>query len=366
MSLPKPIQPMVAFAQALRDAGFAIAPDQTIGFITAVGLLGPGDILDIHKAGLALFAIPPERRDAYEAVFRAVFMDQVMTPPAAGEEDEELQAHEPTGDESDVEAEDDESEIGGEATVSERLGHRALTAGDEARILAMFARELPKRLPQRMSYRRRRAKSGSALDIRRTLREAAKFDGEVLRIRQTDRKQRARKVLLLVDVSGSMETGTEPTLRLAHALVQSAERAEVFTLGTRLTRVTQALQPTDRAQALARSSALIADIDGGTRLGAALEAFLAIPRYSAFARGAAVVVISDGLEREAPEALIAATDRLSRLAWRLDWLSPLAADPNYRPETAAMTHIAAQVTSLGDGSNIEGVANHILNLARAA
>lgn len=364
--LPRAIEPMVAFAQALRGAGFAIAPDQTIGFIAAVGLLGPGDILDIHKAGLALFAIPPERRGEYDAVFRSVFLGQTVAAPVIGAEEDELQVHEPTGAETDTEVEDDDSDIGDEASAAERLGHRTLTPGQANRVLEMFSRDLPGRLPLRTSYRRRARKSGDKLDIRRTLREAARHDGDIVRLRETARKRRPRKILFLIDVSGSMEQGTENVLRLAHALVQGAERAEVFTLATRLTRITPALRPGDRAQALDRASAVIADVDGGTRLGAAMAAFLAVPRYAAFARGAAVVVISDGLERDDIGPLVAAVDRLSRLAWRLDWLTPLLADPNYRPETAAMAAIQPMTTRLGDGSDIAAMADHILGLARAA
>lgn len=365
-TLPQPIEPMVQFARALRESGFAVAPEQTIGFIEAVGLLGPGDILDMHKAGLALFAIPPERRGEYDAIFRAVFLGQAIAAPASGEEEDALQVHEPTGAEAEAEGLDDDSEVGAEATAAERLGQRALSAGQADKVLTAFSRRLPDRLPVRTSYRRRRAKSGDRLDVRRTLREAARYEGEVVRLRRTARKLRQRKLLLLIDVSGSMEQGTETTLRLAHALVQGAERAEVFTLGTRLTRITPALQPADRRQALARASALIADVDGGTRLGAALEAFFNIPRYATLARGAAVVVVSDGLERDEPQALVSAADRLARMAWRFDWLSPLAIDSGYRPETAAMAAIAPLTTTLGDGSDIAAISEHILNMASAA
>ena len=202
--------------------------------------------------------------------------------------------------------------------------------------------------------------------MRRTLREAARRDGEVLHILKAQRVTRARKLLLLIDVSGSMTTATEPMLRLAHAVMQGAPRAEVFTLGTRLTRITSALAPNAATQALLRAAALIGDIDGGTRLGAAMQAFLDVPRYAAFARGAVVVVISDGLERESPEILVDAVRRLSRLAWCVDWLSPLASDPAFRPETQAMRALLPYLSSLGDGSDQASVAEHILNRAKAA
>jgi uncharacterized protein with von Willebrand factor type A (vWA) domain len=173
-------------------------------------------------------------------------------------------------------------------------------------------------------------------------------------------------VLLLIDVSGSMKQGTEGTLRLAHTLCRAGERVEVFTLGTRLTRVTRPLRRRDRDQALTLASGLVADWDGGTRLGEALGAFLAVPRFAAHARGALVVMVSDGLERGGPEALTAAMARLSGLAWATLWLSPLAADPAYRPETGAMRAILPMLDRLGDGAGPAAVADEILAFAKGA
>lgn len=166
--------------------------------------------------------------------------------------------------------------------------------------------------------------------------------------------------MLLIDVSGSMADGTESALRLAHMLARVAERLEVFTLGTRLTRVTPALRIANPARALERASGLIADIDGGTRIGEALTAFLSVPRYAGFARGALVVMLSDGLERGEPDALIVATRRLSRMAWRLDWLSPLAVDGV--PQTVAMRAILPMLDHLGDGATTRAICDHLLTM----
>jgi uncharacterized protein with von Willebrand factor type A (vWA) domain len=191
-------------------------------------------------------------------------------------------------------------------------------------------------------------------------------DGEVTRLPRRQRTTRQRRVLLLIDVSGSMKSGTEGALRLAHALVQSAERAEVFTLGTRLTRVTPALRRRDRDQALTLASGLVADWDGGTRLGEAMGAFLAVPRFAGFARGALAVVVSDGLERGGPEALQTAMARLHSLAWAVLWLSPLAADPDYRPETGALRAILPMLDRFGDGATPASVAGEILGFRKGA
>ena len=133
-------------------------------------------------------------------------------------------------------------------------------------------------------------------------------------------------MLLLIDVSGSMKARTEDNLRLAHALTQARRRVEVFTFGTRLTRVTRPMRLKRREQALAAAAQMVSDWDGGTRIGDALKAFLAVPRFAGYARGAVVLIVSDGLERGDPAAMRDAVAKLSRRAWRLSWLTPLAAD----------------------------------------
>ena len=117
---------------------------------------------------------------------------------------------------------------------------------------------------------------------------------------------------------------------------------------------------------MARVSALVADVDGGTRIGDAIGAFMAVPRYAGFARGAAVVVLSDGLERGSPAAMQDAARRLSRIAWRLDWLSPLAGSEDFAPSTSALAAILPDLDALADGATTSAVVDHLLNLARAA
>ncbi|MEM9583059.1 MAG: VWA domain-containing protein [Pseudomonadota bacterium] len=358
------LDPFFALAQTLRAAGFAVSPDQTQGFITAVGALGPRGISDVHAAALALFAIPPERREEFEAIFRAIFLGQIVSAAAEGAEDE-TDAYEP--DSSSVEADLDEGEepTGAEATAAERLADRPLAArGDEA--LARFARLSAARLPQRLTYRRKRTKHGDRIDLRRALREAARQDGDVITLPKTQRKARQRRIVCLVDVSGSMKDRSDALLGFTHQLVQSAERAEVFTLGTRLTRITGALQIKERDTALSRVASAVADLDGGTRIGDALEAYLAVPRYAGYARGSLVLVLSDGLERGDTGAMRVATARLARMAWRLHWLTPLAADPDYAPQTAGMIGILPWLDDLGDGGSVRAICDHVLGIARAA
>jgi hypothetical protein len=163
-----------------------------------------------------------------------------------------------------------------------------------------------------------------------------------------------------------MKSGTEGALRLSHALVRGGERVECFTIGTRLTRVTRALRHRSREQALTLASGLVADWDGGTRLGEAMATFLSVPRFAAHARGALAIVVSDGLERGGPEALVAAMERLRALAWAVLWLSPLAADPAFRPESGALNAILPMLDRLGDGSDPPAIAREILSFSKGA
>ena len=188
-------------------------------------------------------------------------------------------------------------------------------------------------------------------------------DGDVLRLPRLRRKTRQRSVLLLIDVSGSMKDSTESHLRLAHALTQAVDRpdrVEVFTFGTRLTRVTRALRLKQADAALASAGALVSDWDGGTRIGDALQAFLAVPRFSSYARGALTFVLSDGLERGDWAAMQDAVRRLAGRSWRLIWLSPLAAGPGFRPETAALKAVLPFLDKLADGSSLRAVCAALL------
>ena len=364
MTFPATLRPVLSFAALLRGAGFAAAPEQTEDFIAAIGLLGPRHIHDIRRAARAVYGPGPERLEAFDALFDAAFLGRALSAPAAGAAEESPAAYDSAGLDLMPEAGEEEPS-GAAASAAERLTARAFAPADPDAALRAFARAAPTQLPRRRA-RRFVSGKGRRADRRRAFREMLRRDGEILHLPRRHRATRQRRVLLLIDVSGSMKAGTDGSLRLAHALVQTAERAEVFTLGTRLTRVTPALRRRDREQALTMASGLVADWDGGTRLGEALGAFLAVPRFAGFARGALAVVVSDGLERSGPEALEASIARLRRLAWAVLWLSPLAADPDYRPETGALRAILPMLDRLGDGASPASVAGEIRGFRKGA
>lgn len=361
--LPRAAEPFVTFPSLLRANGFAVAPEQTTAFLAAVGLLGPKSVEDIRRAAHATLGPPPERHPAFDALFGAHFLGEMEEGEAFGEPDDEtVRVQEDRDGGFEPLLSDEVNEAGQDATTIEALSARAFSTISDAEALRRFARAAPTHLPRRPGHRRMRARRGEYFDTRRTLREAVRNDGDVMQLRRLKRRQRQRRILLLIDVSGSMKERTETHLRIAHALAHAVERIEVFTFGTRLTRVTRAMKLRNREQALAATSNIVSDWDGGTRIGDALRAFLSVPRFAGYSRGAVVLILSDGLERGDPAAMREAVTRLSRLAWRVSWLTPLAADPNFTPQTEGLKAILPLVDDLADGSSVGAVCAHVLGL----
>jgi uncharacterized protein len=364
--LPAGARPFLAFPALLRAHGFAIAPEQTTAFMAATTLLGPRSIDDIRRAARATLAPPPERLAEFDALFAAFFEGRTIAAPTEGvpDSEEEVQVRDEGAGLIEPPDADEVHQAGEAATTAEALSARRFGPARQDELLRRLAREAPARLPARRVRRRRVARRGDRIALRRALRLAVRHDGELMQLPRLSRRTQLRPVLLLIDVSGSMKTRTDEHLRLAHTLAQTLTRIEIFTLGTRLTRITRALRLKQRDQALAAAATMVADWDGGTRIGDALQAFLAVPRFAGFARGAYALVLSDGLERGEPDAMVDAVRRLARLAWRLDWLSPLAADPAFRPQTAGLAGSLPYIHQLADGSSIQSVVQHVLGGAR--
>jgi hypothetical protein len=362
--LPRAARVFTSFVSLLRANGFAVAPEQTTSFLAAIELLGPRSLNHVRQAGLATLAPPPQRLAIYDRLFDVHFRGAEWMDGREAQDEEivRLQEEGPANEESLLANEANESGL--TAARSEALVERRFVQGFTTDALRRLSREASRRLPRRRGHRRMRARRGPFADLRRTLRDTVRHDGETLRIVRLKRRSRARKLLVLIDVSGSMKSRTEQNMELAHALVQAAANVEVFTFGTRLTRVTRALRLKRREQALQAAAEIVSDWDGGTRIGDALQAFLAVPRFGAYARGASVVVISDGLERGDPSILRDAVARLSRRAWRVSWLTPLASGPGFRPETEALVAIERFVDDLVDGGSSTAIVSHLLSLGR--
>ena len=218
------------------------------------------------------------------------------------------------------------------ASATEVLRHRdvaELSARERAELSALFA-QLHPRAPRRRAHRHEPWRRGS-VDARRTLREQLRRMGEPGTVQWRRRGHRARRVVLLIDVSGSMSAYADALLRLAHTYTAAGLGVEVFTIGTRLTHVTRSLRHRDPERALVAAGAAVPDWSGGTRLADGLRAFLDRWGRRGMARGAVVVVFSDGWERDHPEALGEQMRRLQALAHRVVWVNPHRGKAGYQP-----------------------------------
>lgn len=361
--LPRAAACFLDFAQLLRRRGFAAAPEQVIAFMAAIDLLGPRSMEDIRQAAHATLAPPIERRGAFEALFRAYFFgEQQKAPPPGEDEPVTMSAERPDG--ADQTEWIDEQKAGRIASSAEHLASRHFSPAPACDLLQL-ERRLRAALPVRRSFRRERARSRGMPDLRRSFSTMVRNDGDVPRPALLRRRVVSRRLILLIDISGSMKSYTANALRIGHAALRSRADAEVFTLGTRLTHITTALRPRHAPTALERAARLTPDWDGGTRLGRALLAFLATPRFAGLARGACVVLLSDALERGDPAELLIAIRRLRGLAFRVSLATPLATDPRFRPETAALRAILPFLDDLVDGSSSERIGEFLLSLNRS-
>jgi uncharacterized protein len=206
-------------------------------------------------------------------------------------------------------------------------------------------------VPTRRSRRLTPARAGLP-DLRRTLRRSFRTGGEPLERRFRSRRRRKRRLVLLLDVSGSMADYSRALLVFAHAAMRADRRWEAFCFGTRLTRVTRALAVSRPDEALERAAEEVVDWNGGTRIGESLKALLDEYGHRGLVRGAVVVLCSDGLEVGDPELLAEQMARLSRLAYRVIWLNPLKGDEAYEPLARGMHAALPYVDLFAAGHNL--------------
>jgi len=335
------VDTVLGFARTLRHAGVGASPDRVEAMLAALGSLDVLDPTAVYWAGRLTLCGGPDDLDRYDAAFAAYFAGEVPRAgrPSAGPPVQRLAASAPleqgTGDGDDA---SDSPQLAVQASPDEVLRHRDvadLTPAERDHLRRLFALLAPA-TPMRPSRRRRPSLRG-AVHPARTVRSALRDGGEVRQLLHHRRQARPRRVVLLVDVSGSMSPYADALLRFAHAAVRARPAStEVFTIGTRLTRVTREMRQRDPDTALAASGSAIPDWSGGTRLGEVLKAFLDRWGQRGTARGAVVVLCSDGWERGATELLAEQMVRLRRLAHSVVWVNPHKGRRGYEPLTGGM------------------------------
>lgn len=363
---------LVGFAHALRGAGLVVTADRTAGFVDAVTRLGLAEAADVYWAGRATMTSGPDDAEVYDRVFRAWFTGEQVrrraghdAPPAPTLQ-AALSQQERAGD-----AAEEGETLRVQSSGEDVLRHRDvadLTAAERRALAELFA-GMRVRLPVRRGHRRRPAARGQ-VHPRRTVREMLRRGGELAPPRYRARTPRPRTVVLLIDVSGSMQPYADTLLRLAHRVVRagasSGGRVEVFTVGTRLTRLTPALRAhADPDTAMAAAGAVVPDWSGGTRLGEVLKAFADRWGQRGLARGAVVVICSDGWERGDPALLAEQVRRLQRLAHKVVWANPHRGRDGYQPVQQGVVAVLPWLDSFVAGHSMAAYAALMEEVARA-
>ena len=368
VSLPglEPDEMLVAFTRTVRHAGVAVSADRTQAFLRATSIADAGDRQGLFWAGRSTLCSSPEDLERYDAAFRAWFSDE-PPPRLHGEPSTRTVQRASLEPEASGEREGEEQAVRALASANEVLRHRdiaQLSAAERHSLATLFA-GLRVDPPRRRSPRRGPSHRGE-IDPRRTLREQLQRAGEPGPLRHRRPRTKARRVVLLVDVSGSMEPYADSLLRLGHRMSHAVPgRVEVFTIGTRLTRVTTALRLRDPDEALEAAGQSVPDWSGGTRLGESIRAFTVRWGQRGMARGSVVVIASDGWERGDPRLLGEQVARLQRLAHTVVWMNPHRGKVGYQPVQGGIAAALPYVDQLVAGHSLASFAELLKVVAHA-
>jgi uncharacterized protein with von Willebrand factor type A (vWA) domain len=356
------VETLVAFGEELRRAGLAVGSGDLLTYCSAMGSLDPGDLLDLYWAGRTTLVTRHDHIPVYDRVFRRFFLDDADDLPEpvrlalkqSSIENEsviEVPATEPGRPGKDEE----EARLGLMASDIEIWRHKEFSRCTEEELAAL--RRIMNRVrvipPRRRSRRTASARSGSRPDLRRTVRTTMRTHGEPSELFWRSRQLKVRPLVLILDVSGSMADYSRNLLQFAYSTRRAAARVEVFCFGTRLTRITRALERRRPDEALNQAAGLVFDWEGGTRIGHAIDTFVRQYGRRGMSRGAIVVICSDGLDRGDPGLLESAMERLGRLSHKVVWMNPHKGDnPDFAPSTLGMMVAAPHIDLLLSGHDL--------------
>jgi uncharacterized protein with von Willebrand factor type A (vWA) domain len=349
------------FSAALRLAGLPVGPGRSQRFATAVTLARPATPRELLNCALATLVSSKDHAQILRAVFADVFGGSDGTSGLPGGQPRQsssagLAQPEGLADAANMarlhtsmisavqDAEDDAPDEAERDVVSPYLGSPSerLAGTDFAELspaelaaLAIAMRRITLAVPARRSRRRRRRPGSGQTDMRSTLRQARRTGGHAFRLIGTVPARRPRRLVVLCDISGSMEPYARAMIQLLYCAAGGAN-AEVFTFATRLTRLTHALARSSPAVALERAGRTAPDWLGGTKLGAALKEFNDVYGRRGMARGAVMLIISDGWDTGDPAVVRREMERLSLVAFRIVWVNPRTKSASYQPLAAGM------------------------------
>ena len=370
-----------AFSQRLHEAGVPVTPSQTEQYTRALKLTKPVSRRRLYCTTRAIFVTNFTQVAAFDRVFGQVFggrkkkvdsddydvefedapVDQVdsETPDdfddqnvmerEGGQDAMSMSAGEGDGDD-DEDTEEEQLVPLQEASEEEALSHKnfqALNAEELALLYKLMVR-LQLATPDKVTRRKKRGRRGESMDMRRTLRRSLHTGGDPIVLARKRRRVHPRRLVLLCDISGSMEPYARAYLQFLHAARATGPYAEAFVFATRLTRLTRQLAGRNPQRAIRRATEAAPDWSSGTRIGDALKEFNDRYGRRGLARGSVIVILSDGWERGDPALVGQEMQRLARLAYRIVWVNPRVAAQGFQPKAgglvAALPHCDALVS----------------------
>ncbi|MFI5913626.1 VWA domain-containing protein [Dactylosporangium sp. NPDC051541] len=354
---------VAAFAAALHRAGLPVGADRLSRFTQAIVLLDPRTVDELHRCARATLVSDPGHFAVLDSVFDAVFRGYSDVAEFRG--DMNASGALPTTRAASLNISDipgkSESQrdvrVGVTGSGAEHLATRDFATLSDAELdqLAGLMRKLKFATPPRRSRRWRRSAHGRRIDLRSALRRARRTGGEPLKLPRRMSREKPRRLVVLCDISGSMEPYARAMIQLLYCAA-GGSRAEVFTFATRLTRLTRLLaRRTTPAAALQRAGQAAPDWSGGTRIGAALRRFNDEYGRRGLARGAVVLIVSDGWETGDPAPVGVELARLRRLAHRIVWVNPRTQSPRYRPLVGGMAAAWPHCDAVVSGHSLEAV-----------
>jgi len=362
-----------AFGRAVHDAGIPSSSERSVRFARALVLAATSDPALIYWTARAVFVSSREQVPLFDRVFAAHFLGAV-TPAEA-----DLAAETPTADQRGSEPEpapagetavrvgaaevpDADAAQGVEspavaASAQERLAEKDFAELDEDELAAVrrLIAQLSLATPTRLSRRSRRDRHGDRLDLRATLRASTRTAGDPARQVRRRRRPTPRRLIVLCDISGSLEPYARAFLALLHSAVRGAD-AEAFVFATRLTRLTPLLKGASSVDlGIRRAAAAAPDWSSGTLIGEALARFNDEYGRRGMAHGAVVVILSDGWDRGDPALVAREMARLRRLAYRIVWINPRKAGRDYAPLVGGMAAALPSCDAFVAGNSLQAL-----------
>jgi uncharacterized protein with von Willebrand factor type A (vWA) domain len=362
---------IVTFGRVLREAGLEVGPGRIQDALRGLDAVDLARREDVYWTLRQTLVSRREDLEAFDLAFDAWFLRaptdrklrSVDAPPPRRGARRKGAAPGPG-----PEVDGGEVEVGG-WSAEELLRTRdfaAMTSEEFARARKLI-REIAVERPQRKTRRLRRDGRGAALDVRGLVRASLAAGGDPIERAFRSRSHAPRKLVLVLDVSGSMESYARALLLYLHAARGSGRGVETFAFGTRLTRLTSELGTRDPEAALAAAAKRVVDWSGGTRIGASLKRYNDVWGKRALTRGAVVVILSDGCERGDPGLVGREMARLARQAYAVVWVNPLKGHAEYEPlaggMSAALPHVDRFLAG-NDVASLEALGNVLGGIER--